>query len=172
MARLRGCRCYLGGSMDRVVDGGVGYRSEIKSKLQSLGIKFFDPTDKCIKGLMPECEARKLIAAAKMVEDYDTIAHIIKPIRCVDLRAVDRSDFMIVYLDGQGFGTIEELVLGNRQKKPIIIINKGGKQKAPNWLFAMLPHEYIFGCIDDAVAYIKEIDNSNNNLNRWVFFED
>ena len=44
--KLQGMRTYLVGAMDRVPDGGVGWRN--KSHLLSLNIRVIDPCDKPI----------------------------------------------------------------------------------------------------------------------------
>ncbi len=175
MNRLKDNRCYLAGAMDRVADGGVGWRKMVKEELNGLGIIFFDPTDK------PKClgiedkHTRKIINTAKEKFDFDKVARLIKPIRGVDLRMIDKSDFMIVFLDKEnnGFGTIEEISLANSQKKPILICQEGGKREAPNWLFGMIPHETIFSRWTDLIVYIRHIheDKVIDTLNRWVFFK-
>ncbi len=48
MNRLDGMRTYLAGAMDRVPDGGVGWRNRITPMLKSLGVTVFDPCDKPI----------------------------------------------------------------------------------------------------------------------------
>ena len=48
MNRLEGMRAYLAGAMDRVPDGGVGWRQEIHPTLKRFGIRVLDPCDKPI----------------------------------------------------------------------------------------------------------------------------
>ena len=46
MDRLENTLCYLCGAMDRVPDGGVGWRVHISKKLQEMGIGVLNPCDK------------------------------------------------------------------------------------------------------------------------------
>ena len=46
MNRLKNSLCYLCGAMDRVQDGGVGWRGNITPKLKELGIGVLNPCDK------------------------------------------------------------------------------------------------------------------------------
>ena len=46
MNRLKGTLCYLCGPMDRVVDGGVGWRKTMTPILKDIGIGVLDPSDK------------------------------------------------------------------------------------------------------------------------------
>ncbi len=104
--------------MDRVADGGVGWRQQIKKELSGLGIIFMDPTSKPIDIGVENQETRELRHREKARGNYQYVANEIKPIRCVDLRMVDLADFLIFFLDkdNSGFGTIEEMALANREK--------------------------------------------------------
>ena len=175
MNRLKGVRCYLAGAMDRVADGGVHWRKRIKEELADLEIKFFDPTRKPSTLGVEDENTRNLIQSAKAQGDFDRVAEILKPIRRVDLRMIDLSDFLIVFLDkdNNGFGTVEEISLGNREKKPVLVCQEGGKHLCANWLFGMIPHEHIFGCWQDLIDYVRHIANDPvvEGMNRWYFFE-
>ncbi len=175
MNRLKDNRCYLAGAMDRVKDGGIGWRQRVKEELVDLWINFFDPTCKPDYLGVEDEHTRGIIQAAKERGDFDEVVKILRPIRAVDLRAIDKSDFIIVFLDkdNSGFGTIEELSLANREKKPILVWQEGGKELAPNWLFGMIPHKTIFGRLEDLTAYVRHIakDEDIDTMNRWVFFK-
>ena len=112
---------------------------------------------------------------ARDAGDYDAVHNLMKVIRCVDLRMVDISDFLIVNLDPDvpTFGTHEEIANANRQKKPIIIRLVPGKAKTPLWLLAMLPHQLIFSTWEEVHAYLRHIasDPLVDRLNRWYFFD-
>ena len=173
MNRLKGRHCYLAGAMDRVEDGGVIWREMIKEKLNDLEIKWFDPTCKP-KSLGVEDEhTRQRILDAKKAQDFDLVVSIVKSIRHVDLRMIDHSAFLIVFLDkdNSGFGTIEEISSANRGKKPILICQEGGKEFAPNWLFGMIPHNFIFGSWEELTYYVRHVagDEIVDKMNRWVF---
>jgi hypothetical protein len=97
-----------------------------------------------------------------------------KVIRSVDLRLVDISDFLVVNLDldTHPCGTLEEIFLANREKKPIIIHMVQGKQNAPDWLFGTIPHEMIFSSWNEIKNYLSHINCSEiiNDHKRWYFF--
>ena len=44
--KLNGMRTYLAGAMDRVPDGGVGWRNRISPILKSIGVTVLNPCDK------------------------------------------------------------------------------------------------------------------------------
>lgn len=174
MNRLKDCRGYLCGAMDRVADGGEGWRIRLQQNLADLGIWWLDPTHKPIDVGIEDAALRAEIENLKQREMYDEIVRPLKVIRNVDLRMVDISDFLIVNIDVDihACGTHEELFLANRQKKPIIIHVEQGKNRTPNWLFAALPHEMFFSTWDDVEAYLRHIANDKNivDFKRWWFF--
>ena len=174
MNRLRGSRGYLCGPMDRVSDGGIEWRVNLRDMTTELGIKWLDPCDKPIQGF-DETSLRVRIHEAKAVGDWDEVTRLIKPIRCVDLRMIDVSDFIVAKLDAheRGCGTYEEITTANRQKKPVIIWCPQGKAEIPNWMFAMLPHRLFFRDLDEVVGYLWHVahDDVVEHLRRWYFFD-
>jgi hypothetical protein len=47
--KLTGMRTYLAGAMDRVADGGVGWRNRISPILKSMGVTVLNPCDKPVE---------------------------------------------------------------------------------------------------------------------------
>jgi len=174
MNRLANSRVYLVGPMDCAPDAGVGWRQRIQYDLADLELVWLDPTQKPIDIGLENPENRVRILAAKAAGDYDTVAKDMKIIRHVDLRMTDIADFIIVHIDTSiySFGTIEELSTANRMKKPIVAHVEQGKQNAPNWLFAMLPHQMIFSTWEEIYAYIRHVayDDEIELHDRWLFF--
>ena len=173
MERLKNQRVYLAGAMDRVADRGNGWRDSITPFLKELGIMVFNPIKKpTTLGQEDEVTHRYKIKL-KSEKKYNELSSLMKTIRAVDLRLVDISDFLIVNLDLEVHpcGTYEEIFLANRQKKPIIIHIKQGKENAPDWLFGAIPHHMIFSCWDSVKDYLLYIDKSENvkTFNRWYF---
>lgn len=173
---LAGVKTYLVGAMDRVHDGGVTWRQELTPILKRFGIKVVDPCKKPILTVKEDEETRWWIDYYKETGQYDKIRINFSSIRSADLRCVDISDFIIAHidLDVHACGTYEEIVTANRQKKPVLVWCKQGKAKAPNWLFFMLPHEYIFSTVEEMIDYLKSIDKTQNiqTLSRWFFFKE
>ena len=172
--RLIGTRTYLAGPMDRVPDMGVEWRAWITPHLRNLGCSVFDPCDKPIE-IANEIENREYREHLLETEQYDVLAEAVRIIRCVDLRMVDLSDFIIAYLDLDVFacGTLEEIYLANRSKKPILLHMKQGKRHTPNWLFGVMPHQHIFSSWNDLLAYLKHVheDEEVEHYKRWWFFD-
>ena len=171
--RIKGLRTYLCGPMDRVPDGGVGWRRSVGQYLMTRGVIVFDPSNKPIDIGVEDFDSRDKRNKWKKNGDYDRVAETMKIIRNTDLRMVDISDFLVVNLDldTHPCGTYEELFLANRQKKPIILRVKQGKELAPDWLFGTIPHETIFSTWEEVKDYLDLIDSGNLNDKRWMFFD-
>lgn len=173
---LFGTKTYLVGAMDRVLDGGKSWRNKITPSLESFGIKIINPCEKTVHGIKEDDETRWWIDYYKETKQYSKIREKFSIIRNADLRCVDISDFIIAHIDlnVHACGTYEEIVTANRQKKPVLIWCEQGKNKAPNWLFFMLPHEHIFSSYDELMTYLSKIDKCEDlrNLSRWFFFSE
>jgi hypothetical protein len=175
MNRLAMNRGYLCGAMDRVLDGGVGWRQDIMESLSSLKILWLDPCRKPIDIGVEDLENRALRQRAKRAGDFEFIRNQMKQIRPVDLRMVDVSDFLIVNLDldVHACGTYEELYWANRCKKPIIVRVAQGVEQTPDWLLGTLPFEMIFSTWDEVKTYLQHVahDPVIERLGRWYFFD-
>lgn len=160
--------------MDRVKDGGVGWRNEIGAWLRTRGVIVLDPCNKPIDIGLESAEDRAMRHHLKQTGDYETVSREMRIIRSVDLRMVDLSDFLVVNIDVEvhACGTYEELNLANREKKPIIIHVEQGKHNTPDWLLGTVPHEMIFGSWPEVHDYLHHIDSSPevNAMKRWLFF--
>lgn len=173
--RLKGQRVYLAGAIDRCPNLGTAWRDEITPFLKEKGIDVFNPMTKPTN-LAKEAdgEARINRNELKKAGKYEELRSIMKEIRNVDLRMVDISDFLIANLDLaiHPCGTLEEIFLANREKKPIIIRMEQGKENCPDWLFGTVPHKMIFSNWDEIKEYLNYIDSSENieTFNRWYFF--
>jgi hypothetical protein len=68
---------------------------------------------------------------------------------------------------------MEEIFLGNREKKPIILHMKQGKQNTPDWLFGAIPHQLIFSSWEEIRGYLAHINTSSSidSYKRWYFFD-
>lgn len=107
--------------------------------------------------------------------NYGVVADHMKKVRSFDLSMVDRSDFIICYLNPEvpTFGTMEELSWAARCKKPTFIVIEGGKQKTPFWVMGMFPHKYIYNTFEEVVKTLEKIDDGKIQINsdRWRLFE-
>ena len=174
MNRLKGTRGYLGGAMEFMEDLGIEWRERLIKETKDFGINWLDPTNKPIDIGIEDIENHEARKKLKAEGRWDEVANSMKIIRCVDLRMVDISDFLIVNIDISihTTGTYEELNLANRQKKPIILHVKQGKQYCPDWLFATIPHQMIFGSWDEVLSYLSHVNSDPiiETRKRWYFF--
>lgn len=174
MNNLKNMRTYLVGAMDRVPDGGVGWRNAITPMLQELSISVINPCDKPIESAKETPTTRETINYYKQTGQFDKIREEYGHIRNADLRCVDVSDFLIAHIDMNVHmcGSYEEIATANRQKKPILVWCEQGKMLAPNWLFFMLPHQHIFSSMDRLLAYLYDVSKckDTSQLKRWFFF--
>ena len=172
---LKNTRTYLVGAMDRVDDGGIGWRQTITPILRQMNVVVLDPCNKPMNGIKEDANTRLKIEEYKTTGQYHKIKEEYSVIRNADLRCVDISDFIVAYIDIDihACGSYEEIVTANRQKKPVLVWCKQGKSKAPNWLFFMLPHEHIFSSMNELIEYLNLVNNckDTSSLKRWFFLE-
>lgn len=171
MNKLRGSRCYLSGAMEVCADSGVEWRKTFIPFLNGLGVTVLDPTDKPTDVIIEDPEKWKWL---RETEQYDQLRKEMKVLRCVDLRMVDVSDFLIVNFDLEvrTCGTWEEISLANRQKKPVIFRIKQGKKQWPLWFFGQLPHEMVFGTWNHVKEYLLTVNRGEAlHRRRWLLFD-
>lgn len=173
MNKLRNMRAYLGGAMEFADGMGVDWRREWKQN--DWGVCWLDPTDKPIDIGLEDIENHARRKKLKKDGQFDTVAKEMRKVRCVDLRMVDISDFLIfnIDIDIHTCGTYEEITTANRQKKPIICRIKQGTEHTPDWLLGMLPWEMIFSSWNDVKVYLDNVDSGSDtrSFNRWMFFD-
>jgi len=166
---------YLAGPIDMSEDYGVSYRQEIieETKKRGIGIKFLDPTHK-LEALTPDVgEEQEAIRTLKKNRSWTKLRRLMRKIVRSDLRQVDISDFLIVMVDTSIHmcGTYHELILADQQKKPVLVIVKGGKTKASSWLFGIIDPKFMFDNVVDCIDYLDEVNRGKVELNhRWVLF--
>ena len=174
-SRLNGMRAYLAGAMDRVPDGGLGWRNRISPLLNDLGVVVLDPCNKPIEVGIEDDHSRNTINDYKKTGQFHKIREDYGVIRTLDLRCVDISDFVIasIDIDVHACGTYEEITTANSQKKPVIVWCQQGKINAPNWLFFMLPHEHIFGSLEEIMSYLELVNSAKKvkHHKRWFFLD-
>ena len=178
MNKLNGSRCYLAGPIDYCGNDGVAWRRTISSFLRNRGVVVLDPTEKPISqldGVPSEIgEEKRKTQALKETGKFEEFRAIAKKIRSVDLRMTDLADFLVVYIDLAipMCGTWEELFNANRQKKPIIVIIKGGPKGAPLWLHGTIHYKYMFDSLISAKSYLAHIDAGTEEMDgRWQLLD-
>lgn len=178
MGKLTGSIAYLSGSMDHPnAKGGIEWRERITPILQSMGIGVFNPCNKPILYTKyPENdEMRTMVKDHKENGRWNEVRAYYKQIVSEDLRGIDKCDFLLTYLDiyQHPAGTWNEIYLAAEQRKPILIVCPHGKKEVPNWLFGRIQPELFFSSFEEALEYLKRMDEGlENHLDgRWVFFD-
>jgi hypothetical protein len=170
MGLLHKTKVYCIGHMQ--YKDGSAWREYVREELTPLGITVFDPYDKpFIKDVDESKEAFELAYQQLQDGDFDAVTDRMKMIRAYDLSLVDRSDFIIGHIDSDvpTFGTIEELVVATKCKRPIFLSFENSIQSCPLWVFGMLPHKYFYDSIEDVITMIKSIDDGSQKIDssRW-----
>ena len=190
IGRLNSLATYLCGPIDHAEDDGVGWRREITEDLRDMfGVRVLDPTDKPFKtndGSSYEEIGAEKTSTLKLKNDgnYAELSRKMRAIVRVDLRMVDLSDFIIVYLPKNTIlcGTIHEIVTAAESKKPTLIVAEGGRKNIPNWLWGMLPTEphtdsrsgWLFDDFKDLFEYLSQVhmgETPEPKMSRWVFMD-
>ena len=171
---LNKTKTYLIGFME--YGDGRGWREEMTPFLRAMGVTVFDPYKKPFTNAPEEDEhTHKRMEALMEQGEYDEVAAHFKQVRAFDLSMVDRSDFIVCYLNPHvpTYGTVEELVTAVRMRRPIFVSVEGGKKKTPKWLLGMMPHKYIYDSLDEVKDVLTKIDNGTKEIDsdRWRLFK-
>lgn len=178
MNRLDGMRCYTAGPMDYYNHGlAKHWRKEISEFLAPKGVLVLSPLDKPSSDpdIAESEEDKQKLTRLKDAGDFDEVRRIMKKVCRMDLRMVDCTDFLIGQVDTNVHmcGTYHEIFMASLQRKPTILFVEGGKANAPNWIYGIVPHELIFGSLDEVKDYLTYIDTleNTNDVERWFFFD-
>ena len=70
-------------------------------------------------------------------------------------------------------GSYHEMFVAVGQKKPVLIRCEGGKERLPNWMFGVTPHQMVFSTWDELMGYLNHVDSDEQveHYNRWRFFD-
>ena len=170
---LNKTKVYLIGFME--YGDGRGWREDMTPFLRAMGVTVFDPYKKPFINA-PEEDATTHAKMEELMEagEYDEVAAHFKQVRAFDLSMVDRSDFIICYLNPSvpTYGTVEELVTAVRMRRPVFVAVEGGKKKVPKWLLGMMPHKYIYDSLEDIKGVLARIDTGDKEIDsdRWRLF--
>ena len=139
MNLLSGHQVYLVGPMDNVEDNGVVWRRDITPFLRKMNVGVLDPTDKACDYGYEDYRTKEKLAGLRELGEFDEICKIAKGIVRTDLRMVDRSDFVLAYIDTDVFmcGSFIEIAHAANQRKPIVIMCKQGKKNVPGFLWGL-----------------------------------
>lgn len=151
---------------------GRSWREEMTNFLNEKNITVFDPYKKPF--INSPVEDENIWAELKGYMDWGNFSKVsahMKEVRAFDLSMVDKSDFIVCYLNPATptFGTMEELAWAVRMKRPVFMVIEGGKNNAPFWVMGMLPHKYIYNDWGEVKDVIDKIDKGDIVLDsdRW-----
>ena len=170
---LDGAIAYLAGPIDNTPCDGIPIRKYIKSlaKEKGLKLKFLDPTDKFHGFTQDAGKDKENSESLRKQSKWAELRKLRRKIVRVDLRCVDISDLLILYIDASVHmcGSYAEFFTAVQQKKPIMAIIKGGKVNCPNWLFGVLDHHFMFDSVESCIDYLVKLNSGEAELNeRWV----
>lgn len=173
MNNLWKTKVYTVGSME--YQNGEAWRSFLKKEFKDIPICVLDPYHKqFIKTIDESDTQRKHLMESRENGDFEEVARHAKEFRAFDLACVDKSDFIVWYLDTTvpTIGSVEEFSWAVRLKRPSYVVVKQGKNKCPLWIFGMIPHKYIFSSLEEFVQEIRDLDSGKKELdNRWRLFD-
>jgi hypothetical protein len=175
MNELDGTNIYLSGGIEKCKDDGVGWRKKLKNrcKRSKIPVNFFDPTEKP-KGLGSEVGDEKIRIQKLMKQGkWEQAQSEVRIFRRYDLRMVDHSHLLIIYIDLDVFtcGSWDEFNVAERQQKPIFVIMAPGQSKydIPVWAIASVNEDEVFESIDECIEHLKLINDGKILLDRrWV----
>lgn len=140
---------------------GSAWREDAEYWLKALGVKVLNPYNSPFlfspqEDSSSQQHLRDMLGIGLEEEVHEHMKKIVR----FDLACVDRSDFLIAYIDPEvpTFGSINELVLARNLKKPVFLVVKGGIKKCPLWLCGMFPPRYIYSSIEDVKTVLIGID--------------
>lgn len=142
--------------------------------LKKFGVGILNPLDKSI---LTQHHNSELVIdnRLKAIEEGNDAkyAELMKDVVRADLAMLDKSDFLVVYVDKEVHmcGTYYEIAIATQQRKPILVVCKQGRYNVSPWIWGVVPKEMIFGSFDEMEKYLKNIDDSQTKLKRWRFFD-
>jgi len=187
--RLAGHKFYLSGGIDRVPDRGVSWREDISQFLLSLDIGVLNPCDKPTNFGSEDSEniqwrnqsKEKAIALYEHgnINDANNICEAIyknmKMVVAADMGMLDICNAVILHIDMSYHmcGSYFEMTYACLEKKPIIVHCEQGKMHVPDWVFGIIPHQFIFSTWNEVKSYIQHVayDEHVEHFKRWRFFD-
>lgn len=173
--RLWGSQVYLAGPMTSVSDWGEGWRDSLTPRLEELGIIVLDPCHKPTDRGREDGETRRYLAHLRDQGHIEEYRRFFKDIRRVDLRMVDRADFIIIRYDGEHtVGTWEEITVAVQEQKPVLMVLGPNTtfQNLNPWILAMIEMEHIFADDDSLMYYLSNLNASDVHPEnkKWCLF--
>lgn len=168
--RLDGKSVYLCGPIHTVSDDGIGWRDMMTEQLKVFNLKIIDPCKKD-NGVSETAEDKKGFSEMILNEDWFNLEETFRPIVRWDLKAVNRSDFLIVNYDALHplIGTIHEMVVAKYESKPILLKYDQKQLEHFNpWISTLVEPNRIFSNWADMMLYLLNIDDGDFDTPDWI----
>jgi hypothetical protein len=171
MGYLEDKSVYLSGAMDMAEKDGTTWRDFIRPRLERYGLEIFDPTRKKIHKCEEVGENKTNFKKLIKEENFEELKKEFDPIARWDLRSVDKADFMIVgYIPGiPVFGTVDEIVVANMQRKPILMkYDRSKLHKFSTWAVVRIDPKHFFATWENLFSYLDVIDSGEIDERYWT----
>ena len=169
MGYLKDKSVYLCGAINVTLekDYGVGWRDSISSALESFGVIVLNPCkDGAGDSEQDQIHFKALIKDRKFDQLKKEFYRVIRK----DLKAVDKSDFLIFYHNPiiPTIGSIHEVINANIQKKPILVLcDEEYIDRLNPWLLTLIKPQWLFTNRMDMFKYLTSIDSGNIDTSHW-----
>jgi len=179
LGKLDGACVYLSGPMEYAKDNGIEWRRKFINLacIKGLDIDFIDPTNKPGSEDIKSYEDKEMQIKLQEAGEYLKLRECVSAYRRFDLRFVDLSDFLVIFIDPTVHmcGTYNEVFIAEQQHKPCFFICKDGLKKLPRWLFDVIDLDEpgkrcnVFKTIDEVIEELMLIDSGVVSMsNKWV----
>jgi len=184
--RLKGHACYTIGPMEFCPNNGVQWREIATEYLSKLDILVLNPTNKPTSRAYEGKESKEyrinLLNAIKNSKDresaipyMDELSEMMKEIVAIDLRLLDKADFMLMLIDPTLYtsGSWVEFGMARLQRKPVVVFAPKGLNTITQWTYGQSPHSDFFDSLDKALDHIRHFheDVDINPNSGWKFFD-
>ena len=175
---------YLSGAIDFAPDGGTDWRREVTTRLVDIGFNenfILSPTKKPHNNLNLNLDNEgKILAKLRKANKWGKFCTMMGEIAHLDLRLVDKSDFVIAYFPSISdnnkvptYGTMHEIVVAREQQKPVLVVWDGGKKSCSGWLMWLVGHYNVFSTFNDLFDRLDSVSKgkSRYGIKDWLFMD-
>jgi nucleoside 2-deoxyribosyltransferase len=174
---------YLAGAIDFYNENKIDWREDVKDKLLQIGFSsnnVLSPFKKPIHKWKNIMNAESSISLSiRKQKKWGALVDCVSQIAQIDLRLVDKSDFVIAFFPHDKnnspiftVGTIHEIIRARQQDKPLMVVWPSGISKCSSWLMWLAGHENIFNNFDSLVKRLSEYSTGKRKINTkdWLLF--
>ena len=162
---LKGKRGYISGPIENAPDP-LWFQEPVHILENKFKIDLLNPFEDEKQQWVPD------LLAARENKDYEKMKSIAKDFVHKDLTWVNHSDFIISHIPYKvaTTGTHHEIIEGNANKKPVLLVCPEGKELVPFWYYGFIPHKHMFGSWKALYAYLEEVDAGEHKDDyKWSF---